>query len=79
MLFSLQTDGHSLLFTEDRGPDPVCYVFASVIVDSEEEEGQLLARVQHDEVLHYNTASITEGNDIRGSMIYFMFTFLLLA
>lgn len=48
MLFSLQTDGCSLFLPEDRGPDPVCFLPMSVIVDSEEENWRLLARVQHD-------------------------------
>lgn len=47
MLFSLQTDGCSLFLREDRGPDPVCFLPMSVIVDGEEEEGRLLAGIQH--------------------------------
>lgn len=58
MLFSPQTDGCSLFLREDRGPDPVCFLPRSVIVDGTEEEGRLLAHrhaCREDERLRQNT------------------------
>lgn len=43
---------HSALYRGQRARSCLFYVFASVLVDTEEEEGQLLASVQHDGILH---------------------------
>lgn len=48
MPFFLQTDGSALSLTKDGR---LFSVFTSVIVDSEDEEGQLLVGVQHDKTL----------------------------
>lgn len=53
MLFSLQTDGHTLFVSKDRGLDPVCFLFVISDSEDEEEEGRLLGGAWYDEVLQY--------------------------
>lgn len=69
----------SALYRRQRAGSCLYYVFASVLVDTEEEEGQLLARVQHDGILHRllycATALLRSGHAIKKSVS----TFLLLA